>query len=356
MYFLFRIEDVGCLIKLHSLKEIAIDGNPLSVNPDCIYFLVSYLPNLQFISTVEINEQVRKAAISWRTCKEQSNSAFLDLSTQVCVNVRREQVISNARSNWEHQTNRTKKPSPKLSTPKSEQKNPVHCQNFKKLEPVKLRGQKNFKGFGSLTSINTQLDKKTNLKMKSSSIENLSTIDDNHSNAAEFKLPPILVPIINNINSTVLKNVKLLKSQELIEGIESTDSDFDCSDLDGRRRRVEIINGEELFEASRRCNATPTRVNCNPQLLKMDSSSSKTSSIDSGKSVLSDSSGSSLTVDKFSRRDNRVKSAQPTKLSRYRSNRAATARVKQVNVSPSPPPIVIPPKEREQGTKLDFFL
>lgn len=81
-----KIEDMGSLAKALQIKEITLDGNPVTLNADYIRFLVSYLPNLQVLSTMQISEQIRRTATAWRFSKEQSNSAFLDLSTQVSVN------------------------------------------------------------------------------------------------------------------------------------------------------------------------------------------------------------------------------------------------------------------------------
>lgn len=41
-----------------SLKEITLDNNPISLGGDCISFLVSYLPNLLFLSQMQVTDQV----------------------------------------------------------------------------------------------------------------------------------------------------------------------------------------------------------------------------------------------------------------------------------------------------------
>ncbi|KAG6800879.1 leucine-rich repeat-containing protein 49 [Apis mellifera caucasica] len=81
-----KIEDIGNLAKALQLREITIDGNPITLNGDYVSFLVSYLPNLQSLSTMQITEQIRRTAVAWRTAKEQNNSTFLNLSAQLSTN------------------------------------------------------------------------------------------------------------------------------------------------------------------------------------------------------------------------------------------------------------------------------
>uniref|UniRef100_A0A6P4FMZ6 Basic-leucine zipper transcription factor A-like n=1 Tax=Drosophila rhopaloa TaxID=1041015 RepID=A0A6P4FMZ6_DRORH len=64
-----------------------------------IHFLVSYLPLLQTLSQMPITEQVRRAALAWRQHKEQAQAA--PGSSEAYHSIRREEVISNARTNWE---------------------------------------------------------------------------------------------------------------------------------------------------------------------------------------------------------------------------------------------------------------
>jgi leucine-rich repeat-containing protein 49 len=92
---------MSSIAKASQLSEITVDGNPVSVGGDCVSFLVSYLPHLKLLSCMEVTESVRKAAIVWRGSKE----ALVHMSQlgtkEVCTDVRREKVISNARTNWE---------------------------------------------------------------------------------------------------------------------------------------------------------------------------------------------------------------------------------------------------------------
>ena len=75
---------MNSVAKATQLSEITVDGNPVSLGGDCVSFLVSHLPNLKLLSCMEVTEPVRKAALAWRSTSH-----------------RREEVISNARTNWE---------------------------------------------------------------------------------------------------------------------------------------------------------------------------------------------------------------------------------------------------------------
>lgn len=96
-----RIDDMSCIAKALNLKEVTIENNPISLGGDCVSFLVSYLPNLYLLSQMQVTEQVKRAAMAWRKNKEISDSNYQHLSSDVCVNIRREEVISNARTSWE---------------------------------------------------------------------------------------------------------------------------------------------------------------------------------------------------------------------------------------------------------------
>lgn len=94
--------------KSTKITDISIDTNPISFGGDCIYFLVSYLPHLALLNSMQISEHTRKAAMAWRRNKESSVDDFMDLSSDIYLNVRREDVISNARTNWEMLRSQTK--------------------------------------------------------------------------------------------------------------------------------------------------------------------------------------------------------------------------------------------------------
>ncbi|KAG8338338.1 Leucine-rich repeat-containing protein 49, variant 2 [Homalodisca vitripennis] len=97
------IEDMSSVVKASQVREVSVDGNPIALVGDCVSFLVSYLPNLELLSQVQVSEQVRKAAMAWRVNKEQTCAAFSNLSAGITEEEesKREEVIYNARTNWE---------------------------------------------------------------------------------------------------------------------------------------------------------------------------------------------------------------------------------------------------------------
>ncbi|XP_011067131.1 PREDICTED: uncharacterized protein LOC105153781 isoform X2 [Acromyrmex echinatior] len=443
-----KIEDMSSLAKALQIKEITIDGNPVTLNTDYISFLVSYLPSLQLLSTMQISEQIRRTAMAWRFSKEQSNSAFLDLSTQVCMSVRREEVISNAKTNWEFlRTKVSLDNSNKVASNnagnnninillRTQSSNKFNAINPKSLDKAKI------KGFGSLTSINENMEaRKIHIKKRSNSSENLFKLEDtSKSYLLEFKLPPILGSIVNNLTSNRFDNRLSKNNKEndrkmkvLSEHIENvSDSESDSSQSHGSLKSglkchlftPTMYGSATDYDKSIVCNeftiakdmssitaanfyindnenhiydkealaATPKNsLKCHDAVRNENtglnnrsfqnikvfhaqdgqndyqsksitsssgycSLSSKTNSVDSCKSLLSDSSVSSIIKNAHKSHESdkdhksRIKSAQTKKIVYYKSNRAATARAKFRALAPSSPPLQqVPPKEREQG-------
>ncbi|KAK9307315.1 hypothetical protein QLX08_002328 [Tetragonisca angustula] len=423
-----RIEDVGSLAKAIHLKEITIDGNPVTLNRDYVSFLVSYLPNLQFLSSMPITEQVRRAAIAWRTTKEQSNSTFLNLSTQVCMNARREEIISNAKINWEllrcHSKSSMNNDNSKNNI-KNSNTNAMQIQKSNKFSMLKPKSLENVKskGFGSLTSINENIEAtKINIKKRSNSSDNLFRLKDTiKAYPLEFKLPPILDSIVNSLinnkfDEKIKKNLTKAKIKSDTESTSSSDSEIlespenlqSClnshllnSNNYASPCHISKIITNETFDSINTFNSTQLEIvdeqnhksyeifkscklpiNDKQDLTKIsqniksqnqhgltdcqskssiDSSGycslgSKTNSIDSCKSVLSDFSTSSTsknTLQKYKNIEkdkNKIKSAQGKKIVCYKSNKAAIVRAKYKATTPqSPMPSQNPPKEREQG-------
>jgi len=89
------IDDMWSICKAVELKEVSVDNNPVASRGECISFLVSYLPNLTVVSHMQVTEQVRRTAAAWRAHRDSSNR------TESLAEVKRAQVISNARTNWE---------------------------------------------------------------------------------------------------------------------------------------------------------------------------------------------------------------------------------------------------------------
>ncbi|CAH1640136.1 unnamed protein product [Spodoptera littoralis] len=95
------VEDMSSLSEAVSLIDVSLDGNPVALGGDCVPFLVSYLPNLLTLSNMHVTEQVRRAAMAWRNNKEAAHAAYCALGGAAQQEARRDQIINNARTNWE---------------------------------------------------------------------------------------------------------------------------------------------------------------------------------------------------------------------------------------------------------------
>ncbi|XP_046834373.1 leucine-rich repeat-containing protein 49 isoform X2 [Vespa crabro] len=415
---IYKIEDMGNVVKAFQIKEISIDGNPITLNSDYISFLVSYLPNLQILSSMQITEQIRRTAIAWRTAKEQANSAFLDLSTQVCMNVQREEVISNAKTKWEFLRSKSKSSATndnKMNNCKVNNSNSTHILNSNKLNITRPKSlnKGRLKGFGSLTSINENVEAtKIQIKKRSNSTDNLLKLEDAaKAYPLEFKLPPILSSIIDNLmnnkfNENLLKlgnslgtlndvTIGANSESESSESHESLKSGLRChlihssrhtSPVDSEKlsKHNKFTKDDDLSSTSKtftnmKNHVTESSVFKNHKTTIQFNDYNVTSNIKENLSTKlfhedkiskqnipndceSIQSKSNINpVEYYSVRDleknrHRVKSAQVKKIVHYRSNRAATARVKYRAIpSPSPMPQQILPREREQETNISHL-
>ncbi|XP_063242496.1 leucine-rich repeat-containing protein 49 [Bacillus rossius redtenbacheri] len=79
---LLTVESLSGVAEASQLRELSVDGNPVAAGGECASFLVSRLPRLRLLSRAEVTAAVRQAAAARRGDG-------------------REQVISNARTNWE---------------------------------------------------------------------------------------------------------------------------------------------------------------------------------------------------------------------------------------------------------------
>ncbi|XP_047369809.1 leucine-rich repeat-containing protein 49 isoform X3 [Vespa velutina] len=415
---IYKIEDMGSVVKAFQIKEISIDGNPITLNSDYISFLVSYLPNLQILSSMQITEQIRRTAIAWRTAKEQANSAFLDLSTQVCMNVQREEVISNAKTKWEFLRSKSKSSATndnKMNNCKVNNSNSTHILNSNKLNITRPKSlnKGRLKGFGSLTSINENVEAtKIQIKKRSNSTDNLLKLEDAaKAYPLEFKLPPILSSIIDNLmnnkfNENLLKlgnslgtlndvTIGANSESESSESHESLKSGLRCHlihssrhtspvDSEKRSKHNKFTKDDDLSSTSKTFTNMKNHViessvfknhkttiqfndynvtsnikeNLSTKLFHEDKISKQNIPNDC-ESIQSKSNINP--VEYYSVRDleknrHRVKSAQVKKIVHYKSNRAATARVKyRAIASPSPMPQQILPREREQETNISHL-
>ncbi|XP_057655112.1 leucine-rich repeat-containing protein 49 isoform X1 [Diorhabda carinulata] len=184
------IEDMSSLAKSTNIKEISIDNNPVLLRGDCMSFLVSYLPLLNKINSMQITDQVRKAAMAWRRNKEVSSSMFMNLTNDVSLTCRRDEVISNARTNWEFLRSQTKC----LTTNGN-----VVERSLNNLKPdldfimTPLNKTSN-KCLGKIPLL-----QETKLNISRSLSQDTETSQNTISSNEFFKLPPILVPVIDKI-------------------------------------------------------------------------------------------------------------------------------------------------------------
>ncbi|KAL1448141.1 hypothetical protein WDU94_003660 [Cyamophila willieti] len=86
---------MSSLPSLLKLEEINIDCNPVATSGSCASYLVSYLPALLVLNKMSVTSQVRQVAATWRASYECSDQAG------GIPESRRDQVICNARTNWE---------------------------------------------------------------------------------------------------------------------------------------------------------------------------------------------------------------------------------------------------------------
>jgi leucine-rich repeat-containing protein 49 len=220
------IEDMQAVAKSINLKEITIENNPISLGGDCISFLVSYLPSLMSLNQLQITEQVRRAANAWRKSKENTDQNFQYLSTDLSNSKRREEIISNARTNWE--------------LIRSQQSNLVNASHRKDLKSVVKRPftfipdtsnqtKHSSSSISSTASSNNQSEKSTKAsRSKNLQIctkENATKLKQSSSNENEnfseedneyFHLPPILSPYLepdmNFSSSSIKPNVDSVSS------------------------------------------------------------------------------------------------------------------------------------------------
>ena len=92
------VENMGSIVKATHLSKITVDGNPVSLGRECMSFPVSYLPSLKPLSCMEVTESVQKPAIVWQNTKETLMRMSQHGTEETCTDMRREEVISNAKT------------------------------------------------------------------------------------------------------------------------------------------------------------------------------------------------------------------------------------------------------------------
>nr|CAH7759362.1 unnamed protein product [Callosobruchus chinensis] len=352
------IEDVSSLARSPNIREISIDNNPVSLGGDCVSFLVSYLSHLVKLNSMQITEQVRKAAMAWRRNKEATNAAFMDLTTDVSSTFRREEVISNARTNWELLRSQTKC---LTSNPVEKSKNlkpdsDIVLTSFKKpaiKHSVKITKSKSY--INMKTKVPMLNDKKLQL-VRTASQETENSQNTSSSGSDMFKLPPILVPILNkmeqkpedqssvrmsgslsSIGPNADSSVSSLASAsggEESDNSSSKESDADFEEEVEKEPSVIESNQQQVLVSLPQCDNSVKNKTDSSSVLSVATTSSSNLSAPSHFSNNSNISNRSLTRN--------VKSAVYGKsFSQKCHARAATAKVKKQT-----PPLA---KDREQG-------
>lgn len=244
------MEDISSLAKMSSLKEVSIDNNPVFSGGDCTSFLVAYLPNLAKLNSMMVTEQVRKAAMAWRRNKECTNTAFMDLTSDVCLNVRREEIISNARTNWELLRSQskclTKSTSNHLKTLKN---SGLNVDSNLIMTPW---GRTRSKTLSSIATKVPPFHKKL-ARTSSQDTDNSQNTSSSNTSSNEFvRLPPILVPIIKKMEQKKENSLRLSDSLSSIgpnidssvcslESSTSSDTEIESENGDVVEEVVEVV-------------------------------------------------------------------------------------------------------------------
>ncbi|CAH0550353.1 unnamed protein product [Brassicogethes aeneus] len=363
------VEDFSSLARSTNLKEISIDNNPVFLNGECLSFLVSYLPLLVKVNTMQITDQVRKAAMAWRRNKELTNTAFMDLTSDVCLNVRREEVISNARTNWELLRSQTKcLTNNSFSAIDKTVRNLKPDSEFILTSLSKLTAKSGARP-KHFTKVPALPDKKLNFaRTASQDTENSQNTSSSNSNNELFKLPPILVPIIGKLDEKCEVGLRKCSSLSSIgPNVDSSASSLASSDneeeggcsssSDGSSSSSASVEPQPVEEATFGTGKGEEKLAENPErapkpVEKVETPSKNSTETSSNLSSKTSNSNASAKTKSSSSSDNtassktrtrNVKSAFVSKSSVGRCNvRAATAKVKKQ----SPPA----PKDREQGS------
>ncbi|XP_059621850.1 uncharacterized protein LOC132265283 [Phlebotomus argentipes] len=225
-----RVEEMSCIAKAINLKEVTIENNPVSLAGDCVSFLVSYLPCLVSLSQMQVTEQVRRAAMAWRKNKETSDSNYVSISSDVGQSIRREEVISNARTNWEllrsQQSNLNRLA--KKSHGSSNVTTTILAAKDNEVESNTSESVSSKKPSRLKTPAGQKREKK---HTRSSSHENsMSTVET--AGEEFFRLPPILAPFLDNS----FPSQKTSSGSSLGPNIDSCSSYF-SSDDDGDTKK-----------------------------------------------------------------------------------------------------------------------
>lgn len=233
-----KVNHLSCLKKAINLREITIENNPVSLAGDCISFLVSHLKRLSSFNQMQVGEQVRRAAMEWRKNRDLYDSNHSELSSDI----RREEIISNARTNWE--------------LLRSQQPQKMLNHNQKPINGSTIVRTVNDADVESNLSENVIIDRKVirqktqmirkNLR-KSVKMKRSLSQDNTSSTANEFRLPPI-APIVTE--NAVAEPVNTSASSSVGVNVDSASSHFISENEEIVRKP------DESIRMVNECNAT----------------------------------------------------------------------------------------------------
>ncbi|XP_061391399.1 uncharacterized protein LOC133326811 [Musca vetustissima] len=190
---LHKVDDMSSVAQAPNIIEITIENNPVSLAGDCVSFLVSHLPKLQSLSQMPITEQVREAAMIWRNNKELCQQNNQQGNKEAFNLIRREEIISNARTNWEllrsqqflqNSPSATTNTTTPTSSGKCVNKFKGHKRNNNELEKINETNEQSYEEFIKLPPIEA-----------ATASDDKSVTRDEHNSSAASSLGP-------NVNSS----------------------------------------------------------------------------------------------------------------------------------------------------------
>lgn len=265
------IDDMSGICKVHTLKEITIDGNPIFMSNDCVHLLVSYLPNLQILSHMQVTEPVRRSAILWRKNKENLAKAIANETKDGAGETSRVEVISNAKSNWEFLRKQAKCLSTSFTSSSLKDLRTIKESDSNVEKTIQSDSVLSVASSITLSSRDSLATSKTRSSRKSfvtkqSHSEEAADGTEYLETSEYFKLPPILASLANdktrektftNSNSTGMGKLALnidqnddATSSEASEDIENRVTDESEEDESGNAEGLERIENKRIKSAS----------------------------------------------------------------------------------------------------------
>ncbi|KAK6617306.1 hypothetical protein RUM44_005637 [Polyplax serrata] len=248
------MDDVLGVCQAVSLKEVTIDGNPITLGNDCIHMLVSHLPNLQVLSHMQVTESVRRSAILWR--KNWENLVKV-IASEDCTSrdfaTNRVSVISNAKNNWDILKRRTRC-LPNTSSSLKDLRTIEECESTvsKTIQSDSVLSVASSMTLSSRDSLAKAKVNRKNFMTKRSRSEETPDNGEYQEPVEYFKLPPILASLTGeksspNSDSSEKSKVKSnfdsgneVESSEVSEGtgdrVTDDSDDEESGNVDGREK------------------------------------------------------------------------------------------------------------------------